>query len=67
MGILTLDKDIFIDQVRQNSKIITQVFDYIDDNYGWSDKLEIDVSSLNEINLNLNDKNLSSNLINTSI
>lgn len=58
-GYITLDQDIFIDQVRQNSKIITQVFDYIDDNYGWSDKLEIDVSSLNEINLNLSDMRLS--------
>ncbi len=59
-GYLTLDKDIFIDKVRKNTKFTTQIFAHIENSYGWSDELEIDLSNLNLLNLNLNDKNLSS-------
>ncbi len=59
-GYITLDEDIFINNVKKNIKFTSEVFRHINNNYGWSDELIIESSNLNEINFNFDNVNFNS-------
>jgi hypothetical protein len=59
-GYITLDEDIFINNVKKNIQLTSEVFRHINNNYGWSDELIIESSNLNEINFNFDSVNLNS-------
>ena len=59
-GYVALNKDIFINNVKKNTELTSEVFHHIENNYGWSAEPQIALSNLNEINFNRNNINLDS-------
>ena len=57
-GYVALNKDIFINNVKKNTELTSEVFHHIENNYGWSAEPQIALSNLNEISFNRNNINL---------